>query len=185
MAEKGGMIPARVEPPVQDEPSKEELQLRMEEARESITHTVEEIKDTVTDQYKSVKETVADVLDWNENFSKNPLLWGIGAVSAGLIIGYSIAVARHDPTPRRKRLDDDAPSADVFFAGLSRLGLNVVLPAVSQKIKDLIGIDISEHLLSPGEEEKPKKRAGKSSTKKRTPKKGSKKRSAAKKRGVK
>lgn len=186
MAEKRRAMPARVAPEDKDEPSKEELQRRMEEARESISHTVEDIKETVTDQYKSVKETVADVLDWNEHFSKNPLLWGIGAVSVGLIIGYSIAVARHDPTPRRKRRDDDdAPSADVFFANISRLGRTVVLPAVSHKIKDLIGIDISEYLLSPAEEVKPKKRAVKGSAKKRSTKKSSGRKSAAKKRSVK
>ncbi|MEA2176048.1 MAG: hypothetical protein QOD00_3640 [Blastocatellia bacterium] len=74
-----------------DELSKAELQRRMEEARESISQTVAEIKDTVVNQYQSVKETVVETLDWREQFRKRPLAWSLGAMGAGLIVGYSIA----------------------------------------------------------------------------------------------
>src|ERR1044072_6795544 len=89
-----------------EELSKAQLQRRIEETRESISHTVEEIKETVSDQYEAVKDTVADVIGWNEEFSKKPVVWGLGAMSVGLIIGYSIAVVRQDdgrPTSRRQR----------------------------------------------------------------------------------
>jgi hypothetical protein len=76
-----------------DEVSKEELQRRMEEARESITQTVAEIKDTVTNQYQAVKESVTEALDWREQFRKRPLVFSVGALSVGLIVGYTIAGA--------------------------------------------------------------------------------------------
>jgi hypothetical protein len=74
-----------------DELSKADLQRRMEEARESISQTVAEIKDTVVNQYQSVRETVVETLDWREQFRKRPVAWSLGAMGAGLIVGYSIA----------------------------------------------------------------------------------------------
>lgn len=75
-----------------EEPSKEELQLRMEETRDSITQTVTEIKETVVQQY----ETVKDALDWREHFKKQPLAWSLGAAGVGFCVGYSIAAALKD-----------------------------------------------------------------------------------------
>jgi hypothetical protein len=71
--------------------SKAELQRRMEEARESISQTVAEIKDTVVNQYQSVRDTVTETLDWREQYRKRPLAWSLGAMGAGLIVGYSLA----------------------------------------------------------------------------------------------
>lgn len=75
-----------------EEPSKEELQLRMEETRDSITQTVTEIKESVVQQY----ETVKDALDWREHFKKQPLAWSLGAAGVGFCVGYSIASALKD-----------------------------------------------------------------------------------------
>jgi len=72
-----------------EEPSKEELQIRMEEARDSISQTVTEIKETVAQQY----ETVKDALDWREHFKKQPLAWTLGAAGVGFFVGYGIAAA--------------------------------------------------------------------------------------------
>jgi ElaB/YqjD/DUF883 family membrane-anchored ribosome-binding protein len=172
--------------------SKAQLQQRIEETRESISQTVEEIKETVTDQYEAVKETVSDVIGWNEEFSKNPVVWGLGAMSVGLIIGYSIAVVRQDddkPSSRR-RSRSDSP-ADNFFDGLSRVGMNFVLPAITNKIKDIFGVDLSQQLLGltsrePERSETPARRrsSAKRSTKKSAQKGVSKKR-ATKKGGAK
>jgi ParB-like chromosome segregation protein Spo0J len=169
-----------------EELSKAQLQRRIEETRESISHTVEEIKETVSDQYESVKDTVADVIGWNEEFSKNPVVWGLGAMSVGLIIGYSIAVARQDdgrPASRSRRKDS---STDNFFDGVSRVGMNFVLPAITSKIKDVFGVDLSQQLLglTGGEPEKRETPARKRTTKsgtKRSSKKGASKKRAAKK----
>ncbi|MGH9875863.1 MAG: hypothetical protein ACRD9S_25710, partial [Pyrinomonadaceae bacterium] len=56
-------------------PGKAQLQRQMQETRESIAQTVEEIKDTVENQYESVKETVSGVLDYREQFQKDPIVW--------------------------------------------------------------------------------------------------------------
>jgi hypothetical protein len=93
MAEEGTLEQARTssERYDDDEPSKQELQRRMEEARETITQTVTEIKETVTNQYYSMKETVSEALDWRHHFRKNPVVFSLGALSAGFLLGYGLA----------------------------------------------------------------------------------------------
>ena len=172
--------------PAEDEPSKAQLQQRMEEARETIAQTVEDIKDTVTDQVESVKETVSDVLDWNEHFSKNPLVWGAAAVGAGLVIGYSIAVMRQGEHHTRRRSSSNSV-ADGLLNELATVGENILLPAVNDRIKNLFGIDLAEHLFrheEPKRKRAPSKKSSKKlSTKKSTAKKKTPAKSAAKKRG--
>lgn len=155
--------------------SKAQLQRRIEETRESISQTVEEIKETVSDQYEAVKETVSDVIGWNEEFSKNPIVWGLGAMSVGLIIGYSIAIVRQDggrSSSSKRRADSPA---DNFFEGISRVGMNVVLPAVTHKVRELFGVDLSTQLLgliSGPEPERRATRPRRKSSPKRSSKKG-------------
>ena len=161
--------------------SKVQLQRRIDETRDSISSTVEEIKETVSDQYEAVKETVADVIGWNEEFSKNPVVWGLGALSVGLIIGYSIATVRESGPPARsgRRSRSSNSQADNFFDGLSRVGMNVVLPVVTNKVRDLFGVDLSQQLLGltsarsePARRRKsPATRSKKATTKKRATKK--------------
>lgn len=174
------------------EVSKAELQQRIEETRESISQTVDEIKETVTDKYEAVKETVADVIGWNEEFSKNPVVWGLGAMSVGLILGYSIAVVRQDDgRPATRRRSRDSSPADGFFDGLSRVGMTFVLPAVTNKIREVFGVDLSQQLLSLASNEperretRPRKRSSSKPGAKKGAKKGAHKRKAAKKRGAK
>jgi hypothetical protein len=179
---------ARAAAPGEDEElSKAQLQQRMEETRESISQTVDEIKETVSEQYESVKETVAEVIGWNEEFSKNPVVWGLGAMSVGLIIGYSIALVRQDdgkPSSRRRRADSPA---DNFFDGLARVGMTFVLPAVTNKIKEVFGVDLSQQLLglASGEPERAAPRTSRKGGTKRAAKKGASKKRATKKRGAK
>lgn len=162
----------------EDEPSKAQLQRRMEEARESIAQTVEDIKDTVSDQVESVKETVSDVLDWNEHFSKNPLVWGAAAVGAGLVIGYSIAVMRQGEHHPRRR-SGSSSVADGLLNELATVGENILLPAVNDRIKNLFGIDLAEHLFRH-EKPKPRRASNKKGSKKLASKKRPAKKSATK-----
>jgi hypothetical protein len=164
------------------EPGKAQLQRQMEEARETISQTVEEIKDTVTDQVESVKETVSDVLDWNEHFKKNPLVWGAAAVGAGLVVGYSIAVMRQGEHHTRRRRASDSV-AEGLFSELATVGENILLPAVNERIKHLFGVDLSEHLFRQeviARRAPARKSSKKSSSKKRATKKPSGKRAAKK-----
>ena len=171
-----------------DAENKAELQQRIEETRESISQTVEEIKETVSDQYVAVKETVQGVIGWNEEFSKNPVVWGLGAMSVGLIIGYSIAVVRQDtgsPASRRRSRSDS--STDSFFDGISRVGMNFVLPTITSKIKDVFGVDLTQQLqsLTSGEAPRRETRPRRKSTAKRGAKKGAGKKRSTKKSGAK
>lgn len=91
MAEERNLGVARAEETDDTDSTKAELQRRMEEARESITQTVTEIKDTVTNQYQAVRDTVTEALDWREQFRKRPVAFSVGALSAGFILGYTVA----------------------------------------------------------------------------------------------
>lgn len=167
-------------------PSKAVLQRRMEETRESISQTVDEIKDTVSDQYETVKETVGEVLDWKEQFQKNPLVWGVGAVAVGVAVGYSIALMRqgdhaHSSRRRRSQAND---FTDTVFDGLATLGQSYILPAVSHKVEELFGVNISRELMGIGMKREPTPRK-RSSTKKTGAKKRATKKRAAKKSGAK
>lgn len=129
-----------------EEPSKAQLQQEMNAARATIAQTVEDIKETVSEQVESVKETVSDVLDWNEHFKKNPLVWGAAAVGAGLVIGYSIAVMRQGED-HKKRRGSNQSVADGLLGELAVIGENILLPAVNDRLKSLFGIDLSAHLI--------------------------------------
>ena len=104
-----------------EEPDKEELQRRMEEARDSISQTVMEIKETVTNQYYSVKESVTDALDWRHHFRQRPVAFSLGALSVGLLCGYTLAGAikrsDHDEGSSSEEYDD--PNRHNAFHGHS------------------------------------------------------------------
>lgn len=179
MAENKSAITAR-EHNNENDPSKAELQRRLEDARESISQTVTEIKDTVSDQYESVKDTVTDVLDWKEQFRDNPLVWGLGAIALGIVVGYGIGVAHGGAqSTGRKRSGASSTAADGLLDKLSTVGQTVVLPAITGKIKDLFGIDLSDQLLSLNSSPQPAPR--KQSAKKRAAKKAAVKKGAARK----
>jgi hypothetical protein len=118
----------------------------MEEARESISHTVEEIKDTVEDQYESVKETVSGVLDYREQFQKDPIVWSVGALAAGFALGYTLGYAHKDMKPAGRKRSEVAAFADTLVDELSTVGNSLVMPSLNAKIKQLFGFDLSDML---------------------------------------
>src|SRR4051812_6765468 len=92
MAEERHLATARaLEPAGDTDTTKEELQRRMEEARESITETVSEIKETITNQYQNVRESISQTLDWREQYRRRPIAFTVGAMSVGVVVGYSVA----------------------------------------------------------------------------------------------
>lgn len=152
--------------PNKREPTKQELERQMQVARDSLTETVGEIKETVEQEYQSVRKTVSGVLDYREEFKNEPLVWSLGALSAGFALGYTVGYA-HKNTKGGKQ------SQLTAFAGsmvdeLSTMGQGVVIPALSGKIRELFGFDFSGLLAELGE---PKKIRGKS-RKKQTRRKG-------------
>ena len=170
------------------------LERRMEETREAISETVAEIKSVVTHQYEEVRETVesvkegvGEVLDWRTEFERNPLVWGAGAVSVGILVGFGIARAfdeKEEPRPRGRR--KTVTTGEHVVAELSGFA-EVVLPTISSKIKELFGLDLDAYLRAahkprPAEPKRlSKKNASKGGAKKGSAKKGSAKKGAAKK----
>jgi len=112
----------------EESPDRAALRRQMEEARESISDTVAEIKSVVVNQYEGVRETVetvraevGEVLDWRTEFERNPLVWGAGAVSIGILMGFATARAFDDEDGggrgvRRRRLRPAATSSRSFRA---------------------------------------------------------------------
>ena len=170
--------------------SKTELRRQMEEARESISETVAEIKSVVTHQYEEVRETVesvkegvGEVLDWRTEFERNPLVWGAGAVSIGILVGFGIARAlddKEEPRPRGRR--KTVTTGEHVVAELSGFA-EVVLPTISAKVKDLFGLDLDAYLRAAhAERPAPKRLAKKGPAKKAPTKKAATKKAAARKR---
>ena len=169
--------------------SKAALRRQMEEARESISETVAEIKSVVTHQYEEVRETVesvregvGEVLDWRTEFERNPLVWGAGAVSVGILVGFGIARAfdeKEEPRPRGRR--KTVTTGEHVVAELSGFA-EVVLPTISAKIKELFGLDLDAYLRAAhAERPAPKRLAKKGAAKKGASKKSATKKAAAKK----
>lgn len=160
------------------EPGKAQLQRQMEEARESISQTVEEIKDTVEDQYQSVKETVSGVLDYREQFQKDPIVWSVGALAAGFALGYPLGYAHKKMKPTGRKRSELAAFADTLVDELSTLGQSLVMPSLNAKIKQLFGFDLSDMLEEIGGAKKTRGR------KKASRKRGAKKKSQGARRRV-
>src|ERR1041385_5045829 len=68
------------------QPSEKELQHKIGQTRDSLRTTVEAIQDKAEQQYESVKQTVFDVLDYRDEFQKEPVVWSLGALSAGFAL---------------------------------------------------------------------------------------------------
>lgn len=67
-----------------------ELQRQIGETRDSLRETVEQIQDRAEQKYQAIKETVSDVLDYRDEFQKEPVIWSLGALSAGFALGYTL-----------------------------------------------------------------------------------------------
>jgi hypothetical protein len=160
------------------EPTKRELQRQMERTRESLADTIGEIKETVEHEYTAAKQTVSGVLDYREQFKDEPLVWSLGALSAGFALGYTLGYAH-----KNTKGGNQSPMvafADSMVDELSTMGQSLVMPALNLKIKELFGFDFSELLSEMGQTKKrsskktpAKRRRAKPSSKKSTPRKNS------------
>ena len=160
-----------------EEPSKRELQRQMQRTRQSLAETVGEIKETIDHEVKTVKKTVSGVLDFREEFAKEPLVWSMGALSAGFALGYTIGYAH-----KNNKGGKQAPViafADSLVDELSAVGEGLVMPALNTKIKELFGFEFSELLDQMG---KTKRSGARKSPRKRLKPKAPVRKRAAKKR---
>ena len=156
------------------EATKRDLERQMDRTRESLAETIGEIKETVEQEYNSAKQTVSGVLDYREQFKNEPLVWSLGALSAGFALGYTVGYA-HKNNKHGKQSPVMA-FADSMVDELSTMGQGLVMPALNVKIKELFGFDFSELLKDVGASKKranrkPAKRIAKKSGSKKTSKK--------------
>jgi hypothetical protein len=147
--------------------SRDALRRQMEDTREAIGETVAEIKSVVAHQYEevrgtveTVKQEVGEVLDWRAEFERNPLVWGAGAVSVGIIIGFGIARALDDEHGRTRRGGKRPSKAEHVVAELGGFA-DAVLPTISAKVKELFGLDLDAYLRAAHERAPARRRAAK------------------------
>ena len=127
------------------QPSKQQLQRQMEKTRQSVSETVGEIKETVNEQIAVAKQTVTGVLNYREEFQKEPLVWSLGALSAGFALGYTMGYA-HRETKGARNKSEVAAFANSMVEELSVVGNNLVMPALNSRIKELFGFDFGDAL---------------------------------------
>jgi hypothetical protein len=121
----------------------------MEKTRESVSATVGEIKETVGEQLATAKQAVTGVLDYRQEFQKEPLVWSLGALSAGFALGYTMGYA-HKETKGARKKSEVAAFANSMVEELSVVGNSLVMPALNARVKELFGFDFSEVLKSIG-----------------------------------
>ena len=157
MASESGARPAKqTSETTNREPTKRELQRQMERTRESLAETIGEIKETVEQEYATAKQTVSGVLDYREQFKNEPLVWSLGALSAGFALGYTVGYA-HKNTKGSKQSPLIA-FADSMADELSTMGQSLVMPALTAKMKELFGFDFSELLEGLGQTKSSRKK---------------------------
>jgi hypothetical protein len=158
------------------EPTKQELEKQMQQTRESLTETIAEIKGTVEQEYAAARQTVTGVLDYREHFKEEPLVWSLGALSAGFALGYTVGYAHKGAHKKGGKQSPLVAFADSMVDELSSLGQGLVMPALSVKIKELFGFDFSTLLQEMGQTKKTSRKLGKKTpTKRRATKKTAKK----------
>ena len=164
----------------QPEPSKRELQRQMDRTRASLAETVNEIKDTVDHEYQAAKQTVAGVLDYREQFKEEPLVWSLGALSAGFALGYTVGYAHKNSKGRNQ--SQIGAFADSMVEELSTVGQSFIMPALNVKIRELFGVNFSDVLddINANKKRTSRKLTGKKKAVKRTAKKRKTKSAASK-----
>jgi hypothetical protein len=148
-------------------PTKRELQRQLQLTRESLAETVGGIKETVEQDYEAVRKTVAGVLDYREEFKKEPLVWSLGALSAGFALGYTVGYA-HKNTKHGKQSQLTA-FASSMVDELSMMGQGIVVPALSDKIRELFGFDFSGLLAELGGPKQIRRKSRKQKTPRKSP----------------
>ena len=163
--------------------TKKELQQQMAKTRESVSETVDEIKQTVSRQYEAAKQTVEGVLDYRREFQKEPLVWSLGALSAGFALGYTMGYA-HKETKGGKNKSELLAFTNSLVDELSVVGNSFVMPALNARISEMFGFNFSDALNSIGKAKKKtprRKVTTKARAKSAAKPKGKKKRSSTRK----
>jgi len=135
------------------EAHKKGLQRQIRKTTDSLRDTVDQIQDTAEQKYQAVKKTVSNVLDYREEFQKEPVVWTVGALSAGFAAGYTLGYSHK--LAKNTKGSQFANFADTVVDDLSRLGQRFVLPELNTKITELFGFNFGGFLQQIGGTEKP------------------------------
>jgi hypothetical protein len=127
---------------------KKGLQRQIRRTRDSLRDTVEQIQDTAEQKYQAVKQTVSDVLDYREEFHKEPVVWTLGALSAGFAAGYAVGYSHK--LAKNTKGSQFASFTDTVVTDLSQLGQRLVLPDLNAKITELFGFNFGRFLRQIG-----------------------------------
>jgi hypothetical protein len=127
---------------------KKGLQRQIRRTRDSLRDTVEQIQDTAEQKYEAVKKTVSDVLDYREEFQKEPVVWTVGALSAGFALGYTVGYSHK--LAQSKKGSQLANFADTVVNDLSQLSQRLVWPELNAKITELFGFNFGGFLQQIG-----------------------------------
>jgi hypothetical protein len=122
-------------------PSQKELQRKIGQTRDSLRSTVEAIQDKAEQQYETVKQTVSDVLDYREEFQKEPVVWSLGALSAGFALGYTVGYSHK--IAKTSKHSQFARFTDSVVNELSQVGQRLILPELNTTIRQLFGFDFA------------------------------------------
>jgi hypothetical protein len=134
------------------EAHKKGLQRQIRRTTDSLRDTVDQIQDTAEQKYQVVKKTVSNVLDYREEFQKEPVVWTVGALSAGFAAGYAVGYSHN--LAKNKKGSQFANFTDTVVNDLSRLGQQFVLPELNAKITELFGFNFGGFLQQIGRTEK-------------------------------
>jgi hypothetical protein len=134
------------------EAHKKGLQRQIRKTTDSLRDTVDQIQDTAEQKYQAVKKTVSNVLDYREEFQKEPVVWTVGALSAGFAAGYAVGYSHN--VAKNKKGSQFANFTDTVVNDLSRLGQQFVLPELNAKITELFGFNFGGFLQQIGRTEK-------------------------------
>ena len=130
------------------ETNQKELQRKIGRTRDSLRSTVEAIQDKAEQQYTAVKKTVSDVLDYRDEFQKEPVVWSLGALSAGFALGYTVGYSHK--MAKTSKHSQFAKFTDSVVDELSHVGQRLLLPELNTKIGELFGFDFAGLLRQVG-----------------------------------
>jgi hypothetical protein len=133
---------------------KAQLQQQVDDARESISQAVEQIRGTVEQQVDSVRETVGGVLSLRSGVQSDPVVWSLGALSAGFALGYTLGYANKSAKSRGRLPTPVSAFVDDLARELSKVGKELVLPSLDAHIQSALGFELSDVLEQMGDHQR-------------------------------
>jgi hypothetical protein len=98
---------------------------------------------TVEDQYATAKDAISGILDWRTDFQQNPIVWSIGALSAGFALGYTAGRAESAGSLGRKH-SSVGTFVNTLVKEVAALGSHLPLSTLDPTMRRILGFDLSQ-----------------------------------------